>query len=252
MVTTIEGAPKTLLNIGEELKSAKAKAYSDQKYPNDYNTRRGIDGYENFLPLFSGKAVTAIIDNKRKKRPTSVLDLGCGAGLFLRELRNIFPEIALSGLTAYDYRRSEPEFMRVIPFPSDIDIRVGDAHNLRRIFSGNKFDVITSVWTFQYLEDPLSVLKQCYSLLNPDGIAFLHQPGLAINFRQAVALKGYLQGQGINCNFGEESYRLYSSEPVSLDLAIQKSPYAQKLSLPFRYNHPGSILSERYTFTLAA
>lgn len=230
-----------LFEKAKELHGARGREWDEQRTPHDYNIQRGMDGYEQVLPKFMGKGVTETIYEKLKTQGSvSILDLGCGSAVFLSEVGRLFSQAQLSGISAFDYRLGQPS-------PA-VDYRVGDLHDLKHVFTGQTFDVITSVYSQRYLANPLSILRQAYSLLKPDGVAFIHEPGFFLNYEQAVALKRYWQQRGIVSCFDKLTYRMHPKKPVFVDLAIQKS--TSKLPLPFRYNKPDSIVAEKYIFTL--
>lgn len=140
-----------------------------QPYPADGN----LTEYEAGLPRYNGHTVTTCIREKiaQGQEPINVLDIGCGKGIFLCELILKFPKVRAFGLSAFDYRNflDEPWYTYI----KRVDYRLGDAHNLRRIFDGARFDFITSFYTFQYLANPSAVLGQVRAFLNSGGLAFI-------------------------------------------------------------------------------
>lgn len=251
MVLELARSTITYHEQARALRKARRESWLQQKVPHTYNTLRGISGYEEILPKFQGKSVLEVIDEKVKTEgEASVLDVGCGGAIFLNEVGRIYSDVSLAGISSFDYRLTLPPY--ITPGPVPIDYRIGDSHKLREVFKGHQFDVITSVYSQMYLADPLSVLKQCYGLLKPGGVAFVHEPGFSLNYDQAVALKVYWQRRGIVVSFSELVYKLHPKEPVFVDIAIQKADTTPNIPLPFRYKDPSSALNERYTFTLAA
>lgn len=102
---------------------------------------------------------------------TRLVDLGCGQGLFLRELarRQWLPEENLYGLdqsqTAVDYVR------RALP---KAHAAVGDIYHLE--YDRNFFNVCLLMETIEHLEDPAPALKQIHTVMAPGGRLLVSYP----------------------------------------------------------------------------
>lgn len=196
---------------------------------NGYETGRGINDYLKELPEFQSKNVVEHIKNFIKNNTScSVLDVGCGSAIFLKQLaKSNFRRIKASGLSAFDYRNSTKDsekFSQAIL--NCIDYRIGDAQKIIKIFPDNKFDFIVSVNAFNYFGDPLNVLKSCYSLLRPNGIAFIdYMTGGKMPNVEVQKLYDYWKRQGII--FEPRHSRIQS-------LAIKKNDI-KKLPMPIVY-----------------
>lgn len=155
--------------VPEAIEQQYAKHSKFQPYPADGN----LNEYNATLPRFQGKTLFQHIRERvtQGQTPIRVLDIGCGKGIFLCELVSRFPQIKASGISAFDYREilEDPWFTYI----QRVDYRVGNAYNLREIFNDVRFDVITSMYTLQYLPNPTAVVEQAYTLLNTGGVAFL-------------------------------------------------------------------------------
>lgn len=203
-----------------------------------YEIRRGILGYQDNLPKFEGKTLLEILDGMNKKHAFNVLDIGCGAGVFLRDVIRNFPAARTHGISAFDYRGTADSFWK--PFIDQVDYRINDAQKLRRIFPDVRFDLIVSVYAFEYFGDPLAVIKQAYSLLKKDGILLVDNPGPYLTTAQAELLRKYWIKQGVTADL-ERLNSFYTEQPSNYSFAILKGKNP-RLPLPFSYDR----ISEDY------
>ena len=106
----------------------------------------------------------------------SVLDIGCGTGNFLRELKKRNPRL----LTGVDISESMLEIARELSSGTDIKFIRCDAENLP--FDDESFDIVTSTIAFHHFENPKRVLSETYRVLKSSGrvvISDLSGEGLA-------------------------------------------------------------------------
>lgn len=132
--------------------------------------QRDASMYEDCFGLSEGylkKVVNEAIDHYGNAR---VLDIGCGAGSALSELKEVNPEkVETVGVTASRFGNYK-----------GVDrVLVGDAQNLQRIegVEFDYFDLVLSNYVAEYLADPLALLKGAYASLREGGRAFIG-PGL--------------------------------------------------------------------------
>jgi len=89
-----------------------------------------------------------------------LLDVGCGAGLFIRRAAKhgatVWGLDAASGLVAIARNR--------VP---DADIRVGDMEALP--YANQMFDIVTGINTFDLAGDPLTAVEEAHRVLKPGG-----------------------------------------------------------------------------------
>ncbi len=213
-----------------------------------YRGNRDLSYYIANLPTFEE---LTFFDHARNKTDDSeevrVLDIGCGEGLALAELKQKLPEVKAFGISATDMRViTPPDDLK--PYVDSIDYRIGDAHKLKDIFRGESFDYIISTKTFIHLGDPFRVLKQCYRLLKTGGIAFIEDPGFWLTAREFSKLQQFWESQGVKAELhgllsmsSEEITQLAAAFPVfnntrsDFHIAIQRSPEAPRLPMPFKY-----------------
>ncbi|MCF6328817.1 MAG: methyltransferase domain-containing protein [Henriciella sp.] len=119
----------------------------------------------------------------RDQRQTSVLDLACGAGRFMRQTLNAFPRLSLTGLDlSPPYARAARQAVARWP---QADVVEGQAEALP--FEDASFDAIVSIYLFHELpprvrgpviDEAARVLKPGGALIVADSLQFGDNPGL--------------------------------------------------------------------------
>ncbi|GAA0701647.1 hypothetical protein GCM10009104_33670 [Marinobacterium maritimum] len=98
-----------------------------------------------------------------------VVDLGCGPGLFLRDLSLTSPELELIGVEAAPYmleRASREDY--------EFNIRVADLNDPpAELFDSNSIDVALANRLFHELHQPLVLLQKLHAWLKPGGVLIL-------------------------------------------------------------------------------
>lgn len=196
--------------IANQLKKNRAKDRSYKLKPRIelgrwWQKSRGITDYERFLSLSNRKqpSIKQIVKKKlkEKRKKVNVLDVGCGSGVFLSELKKDFKEkintegISLARpLTPNQVKKLEkkPEIKKAYPTGSrnffikrmekkrkkfhqrikekNIKVHTGlaETHSFEK-----KFDLIFSVQCFRYTIKPMLALKNTLNHLKKGGEAFL-------------------------------------------------------------------------------
>lgn len=94
-----------------------------------------------------------------------VLDVGCGAGDFLR----------LAGMMGWEAHGCDPDSTVVELCQSrGLNVRVGGIESF--VDNDRKYDAITLNQVIEHVIDPQSILKNCYDLLEPGGMLWLGFP----------------------------------------------------------------------------
>lgn len=98
-----------------------------------------------------------------------VIDLGCGPGLFLRDLSLTSPELELIGIEAAPYMLE-----RACDESHDFSIRVADLNDPPKdLFAPGSIDVALANRLFHELHQPLVLLQALHAWLKPGGVLVL-------------------------------------------------------------------------------
>ena len=107
-----------------------------------------------------------VIETIRKyKKPTRVLDVGCGVGLFLQKVK-------ANGWNGVGVDMSKP----AVTYARNHGLEVHLGRIEQSSFKTETFDVITLFQTIEHLEDPLKILKKLHSLLKVGGVLLITTP----------------------------------------------------------------------------
>jgi SAM-dependent methyltransferase len=133
----------------------------------------------------AGAILRAIEGRRRTNAPVRVLEIGCGEGRVLMELRKMYPDAELHGInrkpwelmqgsgslaeTATHYRIFGPGELPGLALPA---IHFCDAASLP--FPSDHFDVIVSQVAVPYVARKDLMLAEAWRVLKPGATAFLH------------------------------------------------------------------------------
>lgn len=107
------------------------------------------------------------------QKPVRLLDLGCGSGRFLKELKDLFGDkVEVHGVTARAYNQQgrpiwdNNEEQRFVEAQkrAGINIEVVDMCNLSN-FEADYFDIVVSAEGINYAGDPIKVVEQAHRIL---------------------------------------------------------------------------------------
>jgi len=154
-----------------------------------------------YLPfLLSNKEIVKIVNPLKE---TSVLDIGCGWGILLKELSLINRKLRLYGIDI------SPKMVSVakLKFSSTekVEIQVGSADKLP--YKNNSFEYVTCILSFHHHPDSLNSLREMFRVLKPNGRLFLLDPfkgGFIAKFMNIVNA----------IIFQEKDIHIYSKEEI--------------------------------------
>jgi len=115
-----------------------------------------------------------------------LIDLGCGTGQLLYELKEANPETHFFGVD------KSTEMIKIARNRNEnIELHCADADSddLTRIFPGNSIDAVICCHSFPYYKNKSGVLRKIYEILAVSGIAIFVQAS-ANNFYDKLILKG--------------------------------------------------------------
>ena len=156
----------------EGLRNYPRQAELSRRYhPEGYDFKNGFNRYVELIYPYGGKNLRKVVEILlHDRRNISVLDLGCGAGNALLDMRlKYFGNVHGYGITASEFRSP---LMRVLQDLIGVNIVVGDAHEMKSKFNKESFDLVFSYFGLEYM-DPEIVLPQVVDLLSSGGIAML-------------------------------------------------------------------------------
>lgn len=146
-------------------------------------------------------------------RPASIVELGCGSGLLLQEIKRAFPAARLCGM---DFSESMIESDRVAD-PS-IDWRVADLDERREFPSGiaASFDAVIASEIIEHLDHPEALLRNALQLAKPGGgvLMLSTQSGKVYETERSVGHKRHFSAaemRGALSSSGWEPIRVWNA-----------------------------------------
>jgi SAM-dependent methyltransferase len=159
----------------------------------------------------------------------SVLSVGCGPGVFLRELAECHPEIEVVGVDASPTRVRDAE-LRLSGLPN-AHVRVGDA--LALPFETGAFDLVFSRFLLEYLPDKQAAVREMVRvcglggrvlLQDLDGQLLWHFPEDADLQKTTERVVSRLASTGFDPFVGRKLFSLCLGAALT-DLNVQVDPY---------------------------
>jgi len=117
------------------------------------------------------RRVLPLINHKYK----SIMDAGCGTGIFSFEIATKFPNTKVTGI---DIDESAVKTNKKIAEKLNLKNCFFEVLNLENLSFQNKFDLILSIDNLEHIEDESIILNKFYNALISDGELILHVPGL--------------------------------------------------------------------------
>lgn len=121
---------------------------------NDYESR------SNKLCIFLNKYIP-------KNSKGSMLEIGCGNGVFLKEFSKYFPNWKMLGSELTEKNKN------IINKIQNANFYCGDLNNIQ-----GKFDLIVLIHSLEHISNPIKILTQVKKLLNENGKIFIQVPNL--------------------------------------------------------------------------
>ncbi len=141
-----------------------------------------------------------------RPRAGSILDIGCGTGVFLRRAAMSFPEAKLTGVDA------SAEMIKAAlasaPAGVDVTLRVGSAEALP--LPDSSFDLVVTTSSFHHWTDQKQGLAEVHRVLRPGGVFVLSD----------ILAAGFLGFPGLGWLFGRVDGGRFNS-PATLDRMLE-------------------------------
>lgn len=202
----------------------------NQYYQSDTYISHTNKSESSFLSLVYGLARKFSLKRKRKlieaySTGKSLLDLGCGTGHFLSEMKKA--GWSVQGVEPADIARQQAEAkLKQMVFKS--------LHEA----GGNSFSVITLWHVLEHLPHPDETLKQCYNLLEKKGLLVIAVPNYKSH--DADYYKEYWAGFDV-------PRHLWHFNQDSMRMILERQGFSVKKNLPMKLDsYYVSLLSEQY------
>ncbi len=166
----IKGRREALRIQQDIIERANNMALSNPYFARRYRRDRGLPDYLRILERSDHHRIFMEKLGHILESGGGVLDVGCGQGIFLRDLVNRNKRLTLCGVDLQDPRTLPPN----VHFVRGSFLKHDTLRNLLQI-APKGFDMITAFYVFPYLHDPLLGLKHVYRLLKKGiGHSFIH------------------------------------------------------------------------------
>lgn len=119
---------------------------------------------------------------KISKPGDKVLDLGCGNGLFLKNLQGRFPRLDINGM---DFSQEEVKIAK----SRGLNVRQGDLSK-KLPYKDGKFDIVYGAEIIEHLFDPDFLLSEANRILKDGGYLILTTPNLCAWFNRILVPLG--------------------------------------------------------------
>lgn len=120
------------------------------------------------VPGARNKIDIGMRDLPRVKQGQTLLDVGCGNGMFLSRA-----EMVGWTVTGIDI---DPDAVKIAR-DNGLNVKVGSIIDIKVV--EQQFDVITLSHVIEHVHDPIDLLLECYALLKPGGYLWLQTPNIA-------------------------------------------------------------------------
>lgn len=155
---------------------------------------------------------------------TSVMDIGCGNGHLLYQLRNNFDQ--LLGLE-YSSHRLEQAKINL----SEFNFRpvLGSAEEMKEI-SSDSINCVVSADTIEHIPDVYTATNEIFRILQPGGVLIINTPNIAFIKKRMLLLLGRFpstsqSNEGMGSDIMFDGGHLHYFTYRSLSLLLQKSGF---------------------------
>lgn len=177
-----------------------------------------IQAWEGMMSPVFKRAARILIRYKSQGR---LLDVGCGFGFFLKEMK-------MRGWEAEGVEISE-KAIDYIKNVLGLRVHLGPLEQIG--LSENQFDAITGFYLIEHLPHPMAFLEECYRILKPGGLLFLRYP-------HTTPIKNLLQLFRIKNRLYDLPAHLSDFSPHTIHLFLERVGFEQCTHLIGGYTLP--------------
>lgn len=202
------------------------------------------DQYWGWGIVDQGKDITSVLNGEKRYRevykeifarfpkPATILDIGTGTGLFLKEFIKRNWKVWGTDISKDAVQYAKNNFQ--------IPMKVGDITTIS--YPGKTFDVISLNQVLEHVYEPYATLKKVHELLNKEGVLIIQIPNI--------------QSLGFVI-FGSESFHLqpgrhlYHFSPSTIELLLKKTGFRIDMCKKYDWTHDyhGLFNIIRYRFS---
>lgn len=161
---------------------------------------------------------------QRLRSEGRLLDVGCGFGFFLAEMKNCGWEV-LGIEIAHQAIRYAREVLKLNILSQPLE-RAG--------FPDQYFHVITGFYVIEHLPDPMNFLKECFRILKPGGFILLRYP-------HTTPIKNLLQVLGIQNRLYDLPAHLNDFSPRMIQRCLKRVGFIKFKHLIGGFTLPGDL-----------
>jgi SAM-dependent methyltransferase len=178
-----------------------------ERYQADFYSSEG-KRFKDWIEIFSHlfRVRRANLFHKRFGPKRVLLDVGCGRGIMLNELKKRGWSVSGTQVSKTAAAHIQKSY--------GIDCFIGELP--LSPFLQNSFDIITMYHVLEHLTDPFLYLNYCRKLLKPEGYLFIEIPN-ADSWSSKVAKNAWMGWDPL--------YHLYHFTPPTLSLALKKAGF---------------------------
>lgn len=208
---------------GRELK----KIYANDYFSQEKKINRGYPDYDLFTKSFQ-KYFLFQFKKLQKYFPDggTLIDVGCGPGMFLNEAKIKGFEVLGVDISAQAVKQARERYR--------IKVKLGTLEKIN--FGKTKADIITCFQTFEHMAYPLKFLQKAHQILKPSGLMLLTTPDTACFWRKILGKSWFSYRH-------QEHLYFWQKKPLGLALKKVKFNQIEFFNDDWRWYNPGELVS---------